>query len=430
MKSVIKKWGINGEGIVFHNKKPVFIEGAIPTEKVSYHIIQEYKTYSIGELDRVEQESSFRRYPVCQYANICSGCSLMHVKYKGQCKMKEQILKQSLKKYAKYDGVIEPICKNINNLGYRNSCKLPLRVIKGKLVSGMYKKNSNDFVAIDHCLIHSKYIENVRKQILDVINNYEMSLNKSLFKSLVIKEFNEKMQVVLVSEPMDICQGLIDQICNIEGIVSLWQSIKTDHSVDVFGNEMKHLALEKKIDLFIDGLQLSLLPRSFFQLNTTQAIELYRYVSSLVDSCDLLVEAYCGIGAMSLFCAKKAKRVIGIEYIDDAVKNAKENAKINNITNATFICGDAGEELKNISNDHEIDTLIVDPPRTGLDHVMIDAILASKPQNIIYVSCNPSTLAKNIVSLNKQYQLMKVKPFDLFSQTQHVECIALIQRRK
>lgn len=428
MKSVIKKWGINGEGIVFRNKKPVFIEGAIPAEKISYHIIQEHKTYAIGELERIEQESSLRRYPVCQYADICSGCSLMHVKYKGQCKMKEQILKESLKKYAKYDGPILSIRKNINNLGYRNSCKLPLRVVKGKLVSGMYKKNSNDFVAIDRCLIHSKCIENARKQILEVINSYGSALDKTLFKSLVIKEFNEKIQVILVSEPMDVSQSLIDQICNIEGIVSLWQSIKTDHSVDIFGDEMKHLALEKNIHLLLDELQLSLLPRSFFQLNTAQAVEMYKYVSSLVDSCDLLVEAYCGIGAMSLFCAKKAKQVIGIEYIEDAVKNAEENAKINQISNVSFICGDAGKELRNISKDHKIDTLIVDPPRTGLDRVMIETILASNIKNIIYVSCNPSTLAKNIDSLNKQYQLVQVQPFDLFSQTQHIETVCLFKR--
>lgn len=428
MKSVIKKWGINGEGIVFRNKKPVFIVGAIPTERVSYHIVQEHKTYCIGELEKVEQESSLRRYPVCQYADRCSGCSLMHVKYKGQCKMKEQILKESLKKYAQYDGPIAPIRKNINNLGYRNSCKLPLRVIQGKLVSGMYKKNSNDFVAIDHCLIHSKYIEHVRKQILEVINNYGSALDKTLFKSLVIKEFNEKIQVILVSGPMDFPQKLIDQICNIEGIVSLWQSIKTDRSVDVFGSEMKHLALEMNITLNIEDLQLSLLPRSFFQLNTTQAVEMYKYVSSLVDSCNLLVEAYCGIGAMSLFCAKKVKQVIGIEYIDDAIKNAKENAKINHIKNASFICGDAGQVLRNISKDHEIDTLIVDPPRTGLDRVMIDTILSSNIKNIIYVSCNPSTLAKNIDALNKRYHLVQIQPFDLFSQTQHIETVCLFKR--
>ena len=342
--------------------------------------------------------------------------------------MKEQILKESLKKYAQYDGPIEPIRKNINNLGYRNSCKLPLRVIQGKLVSGMYKKNSNDFVAIDHCLIHSKYIEHVRKQILEVINNYGSALDKTLFKSLVIKEFNEKIQVILVSGPMDFPQKLIDQICNIEGIVSLWQSIKTDRSVDVFGSEMKHLALEMNITLNIEDLQLSLLPRSFFQLNTTQAVEMYKYVSSLVDSCNLLVEAYCGIGAMSLFCAKKVKQVIGIEYIDDAVKNTKENAKINHIKNASFICGDAGQVLRNISKDHDIDTLIVDPPRTGLDRVMIDTILSSNIKNIIYVSCNPSTLAKNIDALNKRYHLVQVQPFDLFSQTQHIETVCLFKR--
>ena len=153
------------------------------------------------------------------------------------------------------------------------------------------------------------------------------------------------------------------------------------------------------------------------------------YVENLVNNCDLLVEAYCGIGAMSLFCAKKAKNVVGIEFVQDAVDNAIQNAKLNEINNVSFVCGDAGSKLKEISKEKQIDTLIVDPPRTGLDKNMLDILLHSNIQQIIYISCNPSTFAKNLNCLNNAYEIQSIQPFDMFSQTQHVETVCLLKQR-
>ena len=165
-----------------------------------------------------------------------------------------------------------------------------------------------------------------------------------------------------------------------------------------------------------------------FQSNTKQAYRLYNYVKDLIQPCDVLVEAYSGIGAMSLMVASKAKKIIGIEYIEDAVKNANENAKLNNLKHVSFICEDAGKALKKIQEN--VDTLIVDPPRTGLDTTMKEAILEKQPEQIVYISCNPSTLAKDLKQLQRVYALKSVQPFDMFSQTQHVETVCLLSKKR
>lgn len=433
MKTVIKKWGINGEGIAYLNRKPVFIEGAIPNEVVNYEVIEERENFCVGKLQDVLEESSSRRFPICPLWKDCGGCSLAHVKYKAQCKMKEQVLKEALKKYARYTGKVESFVKNPTPLAYRNACKLPFGSKNGMLVTGMYQKNSNDFVAIDRCLIHSKQIERVRKEVLEILNEFRCCPYSSKFntgfRTLVIKEFNEKIQVILVTAKQDISKKLIDRLCAIEGVVSLWQSVKIKDSVDVFGKKMVHLGLDKNIYLDLDNFKLSLLPRSFFQLNTLQAINMYKLISDLVPSSKMLVEAYSGIGAISLFLKDKAKKIVGIEYVQDAVENANENARINDAKNVSFIQGDAGSKLAELSKTNDIDSLVVDPPRSGLDALMKKTILSSNIKTIVYVSCNPSTLAKDLGILQKKYKIKKVYAFDVFSQTQHVESIVLLQKK-
>lgn len=425
MKIRIKKWGINGEGIAYIHKKPVFIEGAIPNEVVSFTTQTEKRNYSIGKLDEVIEKSSSRRYPLCKDSLQCGGCAMMHVQYKAQCKMKETILKEALKKYADYTKKIHPIIKNENPLGYRNSCKIPFGYKDGKLVTGMYCKGSNQFVEIERCYIHSKHIERVRKEVLSILNTYDCIG----YKTCVIKEFNEQLQVILVTDSITIPETIVEKLCAIDGVVSLWQSIKTKDTIHVFGETMIHLGLEKNIYLNLDDFRLSLLPRSFFQLNTSQAIKMYRLVQDWMPQSNCIVEAYSGIGAISLFLKDKANKIIGIEYIQDAVDNANENAKINHANTISFICGDAGKKLLELQKKQNIDSLVVDPPRTGLDTTMKKAILQSNVQNLIYISCNPSTLAKDLKELQTQYKIEEIQPFDLFSQTQHVETVVKLKRR-
>ena len=434
MKTTIKKWGINGEGIAYKDRKPVFITGAMPNEFIEYSVVKEFKNYSIGKLEKIIKSSNSRRKMLCAYADRCGGCSLMHVQYKAQCKMKEQFLKESLKKYAKLNISLDPIVKNMDSLAYRNACKLPLSMQNGKIVSGMYEKDSNEFVEISRCLIHSKTLEKVRQTIVSILQENQCRAydkrKKMGYRTLVLKEFDEKVQVIFVTGKDKINEKIIQLVEEIEEVESIWQSIKVQDSPEVFGDQMIHLALNKNIIVPLDKMTLSLLPKSFFQLNTKQAVQLYNTVHEWMPKSKCIVEAYSGIGAMSLYCHDKADEVIGIEFVEDAVCNAKENALENNIENVKFICGDAAKKLKDILLHKEVDSLIVDPPRTGLNSEMLNCIISSSIKNIIYVSCNPSTLSKDLAVLSKNYNVEKVRPFDMFSQTQHVETVVLLSKLK
>lgn len=432
MKTTIKKWGINGEGIAFHEGKPVFIENAIPEEEVEFDIKSDENTYFVGELTRLVTQSSKRRYPLCPIWKECGGCALMHVKYPAQCKMKEMNLKETLIKYANYKGKVLSILKNPEPLSYRNSCKLPFGEEYGELYTGMYERDSNHFQKMERCYVHSKLLESTRQEVLKIMNEHHLKMyddrKKTGYRTLVMKEFDGKIQIIFVTGKEELSEDFISDLTQLEQVVSIWQSVKTENKREVFG-DMRFIWGQEKMNLQLEDVQLSLLPRSFFQLNTKQSINLYNVVRDWMPKSNVTVEAYSGIGAISLFIKDKAKEIIGIESIQDAVDNANENAVLNNAENVSFICEDAGKALTSLVQEKQVDTLIVDPPRSGLDDVMKQTILKSKIKTMIYVSCNPATLSKDLGVLQKEYRIVKIQPVDMFSQTPHVESVTLLVRK-
>ena len=433
MKTKVKKWGINGEGIAFHKGKPVFIENAIPNEVIEFDIKSDEGTYLVGELTRLVEQSSKRRYPLCPIWKECGGCALMHVKYPAQCKMKEGNLKETLIKYADYNGRILPILKNPEPLSYRNSCKLPFGEEYGELYTGMYERDTNHFQKMERCYVHSKLLEQTRQEVLKIMNEHHLKMyddkKKTGYRTLVMKEFDSKIQIIFVTGKEDLSEEFIHDVTQLEGVVSIWQSVKTETKREVFG-DMRFIWGEEKMHLRLEDIQLSLLPRSFFQLNTKQSVNLYNVVKDWMPRSKTTVEAYSGIGAISLFVKDKAQEIIGVESIQDAVDNANENAMLNHADNVSFICEDAGSALAHLVQEKEVDTLIVDPPRSGLDDTMKETILKSKIKTMIYVSCNPATLAKDLGVLKKEYRIVKIQPVDMFSQTPHVETVVLLSHKK
>ncbi|NBK97230.1 MAG: 23S rRNA (uracil(1939)-C(5))-methyltransferase RlmD [Erysipelotrichia bacterium] len=436
MRVKIEKMGINGEGISFVNRQPVFVDGAIVNEEVDIKIVERQRRYSKGQLLSVVKRSKDRVRKPCKYANQCGACSLMHVSYDKQVQIKYDLLKESLIKYAQVNPhCIQKVVKNEEVLGYRNSFKLPFSMEKGKLVCGLYKPNTNYFIPVDHCLIHETGLERIRKELLKIFNKYHLEAydykKKSGLRTLVLRGFQNQYQCCVVSGETPLPQACIEECMQIEGLVSLWQNYHTvKKSVDLFGKVMIHLAGEKQLRLDLNGLKLTLSPKSFFQLNTAQAEKLYDIVADMV-SCgnEFVVEAYSGIGAISLYIKDKAKEIVGIEFVSDAVSNANQNAKRNHAKNVSFVCGDAAEKLTQLSKKRKIDTLIVDPPRTGLDDAMLSCIMKGKMKHIIYVSCNPSTLGKNLAILQKYYRVEKIVPVDMFSNTAAVESVTLLVRK-
>lgn len=435
MKVTIKKTGINGEGIGYIDRMPVFVPQALIGEEVEIRIVDKQKRYATAELLRVVKSSKNRIRPKCFIQNTCGACPLMIARYPAQLEYKQDLLKQSLIKYAQIDPrKVARVKASEDVFGYRNQFKLPCAMEEGRLVSGLFMPNSNYFIDVKKCWIHEDGLERVRMDIMHVLNTHGcVSYNphdKKGIRNLVVRGFDNRYQCTIVTGNDELDERLVSDLMRIKGLTSLWQSIHTiKKTPEVFGNKMMHLAGETSLSMELDGLKLRISPRSFFQLNSKQAVQLYRTIASMVkEDNELIVEAYSGIGAISLYLKDKAKEIIGIESIKDAVVNANQNAALNGCEHVSFLCDDAANKLTYLSKKRSIDVLVVDPPRSGLDDAMLECILRSKIKNIIYVSCNPATLGKNLAVLCSRYNVDRIQPIDIFPHTPHVETVCLLSK--
>ena len=425
--------GINGEGIGYDHGVPVFIPGALMHETVDVKITQEKEKYKTAKLIRVIRKSKDRVEPECRYCDSCRACTLMHLKYERQLNYKKQTLKQALKKYADIDMPVS-IIKNDNIYHYRNKFKLPFGMEKGKIVTGMYESERGRFVPIEDCIIHEEMLEKVRKQILEIMNKYKLKAynerTREGYRSLIMRTFNNKIALVFVVGDNTDLEPMLSDLTRIEEVSSIYYSVNTNKKyINALENDLVHVFGKNCLNARINGLKLVFTPKSFFQLNTRQAEVLYDEAVSLIDENDEeVLEAYCGVGVMSLMAARKAKHVTGVEIVPDAIDNAKKNARYNKIDNVDFVVGDSGSVMEEISKEKQLDCLIVDPPRTGLDEKMINSILNSNAKKLIYVSCNPSTLAKNLNVLKEYYNIESIRAIDVFSNTEHVESIVYLAR--
>lgn len=437
MRVVIEKMGINGEGIGYINRKPVFVEGVLIKEEADIEVAVNNKTYAIGKVKKIVKTSEHRVKPKCKIQGRCGACPLMITDYKEQCTIKEANLKQALIKYAHVNPrLIKNIIPSENVYNYRNQLKLPFSMNEERqLVTGMYQPNSNYFNEIENCIIHDSELEQTRKSVLKVLNDYRCRSydyhQKKGFRSLVIRMIDGHSQITLITGEEELPASMVDALMQIKGVVSLWQSVNTiKKTPEIFGPKMVLLAGERTLNIGLDELKIQLSPRSFFQLNTMQAKRLYSTAKDLLKKhYGLIVEAYSGVGGISLYLKDKGDEIIGIESIKDAVVNANANARLNDAKNVSFVCADAADKLTYLSKKREIDLLVVDPPRSGLDDAMLETILRSKIKEILYISCNPATLGKNLDILGSRYEAKTVQPVDMFPNTAHVETIVLLSRK-
>lgn len=433
MKLKFRKMGINGEGIGYIDHKPVFCDGVLPNEEAEIEIIEKKKNYSKAKVKKITWFSKERIRTDYEYY-IEEGCPLFIMNYESQLKYKKQILEEALLKYANVKNhFIREFHASPETLGYRSQCKLPVQESRGHIVTGMYVPNTNHFHPIKRSIIQTPLLEDTRIKIMKMIDHshlhaYNASEQKGL-RYFVLREIDGKLQCTLVTGKDKVHKELIEEIMSIEGMTGLFQSINTEKkTVNIFGSSIHKLAGEDTMSINIADITLHLAPESFFQLNVKQAEDMYQMAVSKIDKCDTLVEAYCGVGAMSLMAHKKAKHIYGIESIQSAVDNANENARLNDIEHAKFICDDAANGLKKIAQERTIDCLLVDPPRSGMDDKMIEAIEETLPKKIIYISCNPATLAKNLKVLKHNYHVTTIIPYDLFPHTPHIESITVLER--
>lgn len=434
MKLEIKKIGMDGDGIAYDHYKPVFVKNALPNEVVDARITHEINGHKTAEVNRYIKLSDQRNFEVCRHSKLCGGCSLDHAKYDLQLKIKTDLLKESLRKYAGLDIDVDIVPSPKEN-HYRNSFKLPISMRNDRLVTALYEEQTNHFVYFEDCLNHEEVLETARKQFLEIANKYKLKAydrdNRKGLRYLYMRHLDDGIQVCIVTGEDELDKKFVYEVAHMDKVVSLYQSINTSkNSLNIFGKKMIHLSGSSSLRYKVNGIKANLSMKSFYQMNTLQAQDLYEYVVDLMDeNQNLVVEAYCGIGIMSLMASRKAKELVGIEIIEDAIINANKNAKLNNIEHARFVTGDSGEMIKKMFKKKIIDTLIVDPPRGGLDDLMLETIIKSKIRNIIYVSCNDVTLAKNIDVLSRYYRLENIKAFDMFPNTTHVETVIQLIRK-
>jgi len=389
----IEKLDHFGRGIVKTDNKIVFVEDTIIGDEVFIKIIKDKKKYSEGKVISFNKKSPYRR-EFCKYSSICGGCNISDMEYKYQLGYKEQKIKEIVSKYIKENININPIIFN-NEKNYRN--KIRLHVKGNKL--GLYEKNTNKLIEIDTCKLVDEKINSFIKRLKSFIRENTHSL-----KEIIIK--NTSLDEVMLVFVGDVLEELV---------------LKTFSDVDsIFINDK---CLNKKyITEKLEDYKFLISKDSFFQVNSYNTINLYNEVIKMIGNnrYNKALDLYCGTGTIGIFVSEYAKKVVGIEVVKDAVDSANVNKKINNIKNITFINGKVED---NINNFLDVDLVIVDPPRSGLDKKTINSLLKIKANKIIYVSCDPMTLARDLNVLKQLYNIDEITPVDMFPNTYHVECV-------
>lgn len=389
----IDKLAHNFKGIAKVNDKVVFVEDVLPTEIVDVRIVKDKKHYSEGVSTNIIEKSSDRVDSICPYFKECGGCSTGYIKYDKALIYKKSIVKEIIKKYAGYD--VDPeIISNYQEYKYRN--KVTLRVLNGNLA--YTKEGSNELININKCYLVNDNINN----IISTLNNIDLT-----GLSEVIIRGTDDIMVILY--------GDINGSIVINELKDKVNSIVLNDKV-IYGNEY--------ITINVSKYKYSIYPRSFFQVNTDMISKLYDKVLEYAGTSKTLTDLYCGAGTIGIYLAKNFDTVKGIEINKAAIDSANLNKKINNINNISFECKNANE-ISNISSD----VVVVDPPRSGLDKKTINTLLDSSSKKIVYVSCDPITLARDLNILKEKYELKDITLFDMFPNTRHIETVCNLDRK-
>lgn len=442
IKLEIRKQGINGEGIGYYNKLAIFVSGAILKEVVNCEIIDMKSGYAIAKLDSVERVSTKRVTPPCKFFEKCGGCQMQHIDYIEQLKIKKSILKQSLFRYTTLkntDSLIKKTLGMENHFGYRNKSQMPFRNLNFGLCLGLYEPGTNHFVYIDECIVQNPKVNEINKSVLSLMRKNQIVANDHLNKEGILlhlvtrylEKTDEASVTFIISKFNKSLQAIAKELIELHPEVkSVSYSINRKNSTLIFGNTVEILAGSKHIHDDFEGLKVKISPDAFHQLNSKQMEILYKEIEKAANLTgkETIIDCYSGIGITSLKLAKNAKFVYGIDYSVPSIKDAKENAKINGIANIEMIAEHVEGALPRIlATGVKPDIIIFDPPRSGLDHSVINALLEAKVKRLIYVSCNPSTLAKNIADMVSLYDVVYIQPIDMFPHTSSVESVTLLK---
>jgi 23S rRNA (uracil1939-C5)-methyltransferase len=422
----------------------VFVNGAIIGEKVRVKIVNLKKTYAVGELHAILQPSPDRVDILCPVGERCGGCSLQHMSYKAQLDFKTNMVKESIKRIGKLEDVLIHHTIGMENaLNYRNKAQYPVGAgPEGKALLGFYERYSHKIVDCTSCMIQdetSTLIKNIVRAFIheNNISLYDESTGKGLIRHLMTRTGFKtgEIMVVLVLNGKDLPhkQKLVDNLTTrVPGIKSIVLNVNEKNTNIILGSMNIKIYGEGHITDYIGKYRFSISPLSFFQVNPAQTEVLYNKAIeyAALSGKETVFDLYCGIGTISLFLSEKAKKVYGIEVVEEAIKDAKVNAEINGVKNIEFITGEAEKVVPEVYKQGiKADVVVVDPPRKGCDEALLKTLVSMQPERIVYVSCKPSTLARDLAYLSERgYKAVEIQPVDMFPYTAHVECIVQIKR--
>ena len=460
LTGVVASYGSEGEGIVKIDGYTVFLPFAIPGEKVRFKVLKVQKNIAFAKVEEVLTPAEERVREKCPVFKKCGGCQLMHVEYSSQLKIKRDLIENCFKKIAFINATPSKTVASVPELYYRNKLQLPIRATEDGVKIGFFALNSHRVVDINNCLIHGEWCEKViaalRKYIVDKgVQAYNEATQKGLLRHIVVKKIGLSFIVILVingkSAPhIEYFQELLKVALGSD--YSLFYNINTRNDNVILSNEFIHICGSGFVkDTFLQ-IKYSAGPESFMQVNESVKTRLYSKVCEFIGPEENVIDAYCGAGLLSCLMARKAKEVIGVEIVQEAIDCAKVTAIENSMANASFICSPCEKVLPDIVKQYPDATVVLDPPRKGLDKSVALAVKNAKPKKIIYVSCSPQTLARDIGimtgtlkyeenNLKKQvesavdfkdyaslngYQIEYLCGYDMFAQCKGVETLCVL----
>lgn len=433
----------DGQGIIKYDNEVIFVPNVLIGEQVKVRVYKKEKSYYIGEVVKYYLKSENRVEPSCPYFNDCGGCHLLHMNYFEQLHFKENHVQNCIKRIGGIDKEVLPIIGMDNPYKYRNKVQVSFsKDYKGNVIGGFYKEKTHQIIDNECCLLENEVAEEIISFFKSLIKKYEIepfdrSSNQGTIRHLLVRTgyYSKEIMVVIITKSKFLpkqnilIQELIKKFPN---IVSIIHNVNEGRSNIILGNIEKCIYGKNYIEDTLCGLKFRISSKSFYQVNPLQTERLYNEaikVAKLTKE-DNIIDAYSGIGTIGLIASKYVNSVVGVEIVKEAIINAQNNSKLNNITNAKYYVDDASKFMINYIKNNKADVVFVDPPRSGLDKKFINALLESKPQLVVYISCDPSSLARDLKLLKEEYDVVSIQPVDMFPNTYHVETIVLLCLRE
>ena len=435
-EAVTSDYTSEGQGVAKIEGCAVFVPNAIAGEVCQIRIEKVGKTWAAGKIVQILEKSPHRINRACPVAKLCGGCDFHHMDYEEECRLKAERVRTCLNRLGGQNLEHMPIHGAPDTTCYRNNAQYPLSQQKGRAFAGFFKAGTHQVIENKRCLILPEESDQVKDAVIDWMNQYRITVydeatHKGLMRHIYVRRGAVSGQVLVClvanGRKLNRIPELLDRLKKIPGFTTLVLSVNTRPGNAVLGDEFITLYGPGYIEDTLCGLTFRLSPRSFYQVNHHQAQELYNaaITAAGITQEDTVLDLYCGVGTITLAMSRAAGKVIGVEVIPQAVEDAKENAVRNGVTNAEFICADAGEAARELEKQGiRADVVVVDPPRKGLNAEAIEAIDRFSPRRLVYVSCDPATLARDVALLEQRgFKLKNAQAFDLFPRCAHVESV-------